>query len=191
MYWGCGARPVERLPLPSFSGSVLPPTTHKREAAQGPDVCARGGALRLWWGPRNLWQPRRPPVSNVGRLARRRGDGGAFDGWNHLDFVEKRPASQGRFCNLSSFAEEKSETHFLEGRSCRPSGRPDAPPPPAPWLRGPHGRSGTSIEVSGSRRGNPFWGVQLSGAPVRIAWRRGWVSGRQTSAAHADCGSER
>ena len=74
---GCGARRVAAVTVPLLlwiSSSAYPPTKEKPPKVP---TCVRGGStLRLCRGSENLWQPRRPPSQNLGRLARRRGDGG-------------------------------------------------------------------------------------------------------------------
>ena len=87
--------------------------------------------------PRNLWQPRRPrATSGVWRADEE--TEGAFDGWNHLEMVEKRPRRRVILQFVPPSPKRKSETHFLEGKVVPPFWTADAPPPPPPHGCGDH-----------------------------------------------------
>uniref|UniRef100_A0A7S3ZYM0 HTH araC/xylS-type domain-containing protein n=1 Tax=Pelagomonas calceolata TaxID=35677 RepID=A0A7S3ZYM0_9STRA len=114
----------------------LPPTKEKPPKVP---TCVREEAPFACGGdPRNLWQPRRPPSRTSGVWRADEETEGAFDGWNHLEMVEKRPASKGDFAVCPPSPKRKSETHFLEGKVVPPFWTADAPPPPPPHGCGDH-----------------------------------------------------
>ena len=154
----------------------LPPTKEKPPKVP---TCVREEAPFACGGdPRNLWQPRRPPSRTSGVWRADEETEGAFDGWNHLEMVEKRPASKGDFAVCPPSPKRKSETHFLEGKVVPPFWTADRRLHQLQVGVGTTRRSGTSTEVSGSRRGSRFSAVRLSRVLAVIAWRRGWVRGR-------------
>ena len=103
-------------------------------------MCARGGALCLWWGPKEPLATKEAPLSEPPGVWRADEETeGAFDGWNHLDFVEKRPAHKGDFavCPPSPKTEVGDAFSRRQGRAALLDGR-RAASTSTKWLRGPH-----------------------------------------------------
>lgn len=128
-----------------------------------PNGVREGAPFACGGDPQHLWQPPRPPSRTSGVWRAEEETEGAFDGWHHLGFADKRPASKGDFEVCPPSPSRRPDSNFVQGKVVPPFWTADAPPPPPAQGCGDHT---TRKHHRGVREASqtPFFGPGSKGA---------------------------